>query len=145
METKLSVYQDEEDAMVHMITEFSVAKGYYAPDWQTAVEDLREWTKRSNSLYLIRLEGKAVGFVRLVLGRRGAGCHADVFILPEYQTEDADAQAVALAEEKVKAHFDSLYAGEDPEGNRLIRSYHEIAYTCENAVAAGKTFRLGKQ
>ena len=144
MEVKLIPYHNEAETGTDLIIRFWQAHDRFPPDRETAYEDLMEWTKPPHFLYFIGLDAVIAGFVHLTCGGRGADCHADIFVLPEFQGKDIDTRAIALAEEILKTHFESLYNGAEAENSKPARLYQEIGYSCRNAVAERKSYRLGK-
>lgn len=145
MEVTLTPYQNEKETAVELITQFWQAQGLFPPSREVAEHDAKQYTKEGHFLYFIRLDNAIAGFVHLAGGERGADWLAEIFVLPEFQGKGIDARAAALAEDILKAQFESLYSDGDKEASKPIRQYQKIGYSCRSAAAARKSYRLGKK
>jgi len=145
MDVTLIPYHDEKEAAAELITQFWQAQGLFPPSREAADHDATQYTQKGHFLYFIRLDNEIAGFVHLAGGEPGADWLAEIFVLPEFQGKGIDAHAGVLAEDILKAHFESLYSDEDKEDSKPIRQYQKIGYSCRNAAAARKSYRLGKK
>lgn len=143
MEVKLVPYQNEVDTAIELILKFWQAHGL-APSEEDAHHDLRVWTGEGNSLHLIRLDNRIVGFAHIFCGRGSADSHGDIFVLPEFQSEAINTHVTAFVEDILQAHYRSEYSGADEKNTKPIRLYQEIRYSCLQADIMRKSFRLGE-
>ena len=141
MEVQLIAYNNEIEMATNLIIKFWQEHNHFAPSYEDAQSDLKEWTKGGHKLYYIAINDEYIGFVHL--GSRG--CEADwledIFVLPEHQGKGIGSRAIQLAEDIVKTYSESLYIEVAARNMKAIRLYQRIGYNCLNTITIRKDFR----
>lgn len=111
-------------------------------DYKAAEETLEEWLCKSGTLYMILLDDKAVGFIRIGYRGENVAWIEDIFVDEAYRNRGIATKSIRLAEQIIKSNpqYTAVCLDVSAKNTSALRLYHKLGYDTLSMVTVRKEF-----